>query len=173
MVEATPGQAFTLSETGWGEFEITIKLYYVPESNEKPQTTYCFLRLHPYGTDAEKASQKSSEVINWCYEEQIFSEPYENFYDILTSQAPQGGKAKKKKMAGGMVGLDRRDAVVPLRGSPGQPFSREAEKAEVKRLLEAKRKVESGRNELLEELKTKEERLAKLREEAKAEEDTK
>ncbi|PHH85087.1 hypothetical protein CDD83_912 [Cordyceps sp. RAO-2017] len=38
MVEGEAGRPFAVHETGWGEFDITIKLYYVNESGEKPQT---------------------------------------------------------------------------------------------------------------------------------------
>ncbi|KAL2164417.1 hypothetical protein VTH06DRAFT_3633 [Thermothelomyces fergusii] len=90
MIEGEKGKAFELHETGWGEFEIAIKLYYVPESAEKPQTLYHHLRLHPYGrTEEEKAAMRlnGGEVISWAYEEQIFNEPYEPFYELLTSGA--------------------------------------------------------------------------------------
>lgn len=90
MVEGVKGQPFQIHETGWGEFEITMKLYYVPESSEKPQTLYHHLRLHPFGrTEEEKEAMRlnGGEVISWVYEEQIFNEPYEPFYDILISGA--------------------------------------------------------------------------------------
>ncbi|KAL2156204.1 hypothetical protein VTH82DRAFT_949 [Thermothelomyces myriococcoides] len=90
MIEGEKGKPFELHETGWGEFEIAIKLYYVPESAEKPQTLYHHLRLHPYGrTEEEKEAMRlgGGEVISWAYEEQIFNEPYEPFYEILTSGA--------------------------------------------------------------------------------------
>ncbi|KAL2124327.1 hypothetical protein VTJ04DRAFT_692 [Mycothermus thermophilus] len=90
MIEGEKGKPFEVHETGWGEFEIAIKLYYVPESAEKPQTLYHHLRLHPYGrTEAEKETMRlaGGEIISWAYEEQIFNEPYEPFYEILTSGA--------------------------------------------------------------------------------------
>ena len=90
VVEGIKGQPFQIHETGWGEFEITMKLYYVPESSEKPQTLYHHLRLHPFGrTEEEKEAMRlnGGEVISWVYEEQIFNEPYEPFYDILISGA--------------------------------------------------------------------------------------
>jgi YEATS domain-containing protein 4 len=156
--------------TGWGEFEITIKLYYDPTSNEKPQTIYTFLRLHPFGPEAEKASMiAKNEITSWNYDEQIFNEPYENFYDVLTSQGTGGGKGgggKKRVMRGGMVALDRRDASVPIRQSPGQPYSREVERGEVERLKRAREHSERNREALLADLREKEAKLVKLREEA-------
>lgn len=98
-----PQNAFVVNETGWGEFEITIKLYYDSKSGEKPQTLYHHLRLHPYGrNEAEKEAMRTGgEVIAWTYEEQVFNEPFEDFFKILTSGArdkgtPAGGKGKGK-----------------------------------------------------------------------------
>lgn len=88
MVDAVPGRPFVVHETGWGEFEIAVKMYYVPESGEKAQTLYHHLRLHPYGDDAERAAMVANgEVPAWVYEEQLFNEPFEHFYDVLTSGA--------------------------------------------------------------------------------------
>lgn len=148
-----------MHETGWGEFEITIKLYYIPEANEKPQTLYHHLRLHPYG-DTEEAKEKmrqQKEITSWVYEEQIFNEPYENFYEILTSPMERGKGAKgglgkgTRMMKGGMVGsVGERTALIPLGSRPGQPFSRETEKEEGKRLQVAWQKVEAMIKELQE-----------------------
>jgi YEATS domain-containing protein 4 len=170
-VEAVPGQPFSVSETGWGEFEISIKLHYVSESLEKPQTLWHGLRLHPYGTDEEKENMKH-EVQALAYEEQIFNEPYEAFYEILTSGPPPVGKGGKGGAGGGKnkgrlsVLNDRigeRTAMVPARSSPGQPFSRETEQLEIKRLKEARAKVDEMTKELTAELKKKEDTLTALR----------
>ncbi|SNX82515.1 probable Protein AF-9 homolog [Melanopsichium pennsylvanicum] len=39
---------FSVTETGWGEFEIQIKVFFVPEANEKPITLFHHLKLHPW-----------------------------------------------------------------------------------------------------------------------------
>ncbi|PWN39551.1 yeats-domain-containing protein, partial [Ceraceosorus guamensis] len=39
---------FQVTETGWGEFDIQIRIVFVPEANEKPLTTYHRLKLHPW-----------------------------------------------------------------------------------------------------------------------------
>jgi YEATS domain-containing protein 4 len=178
VVEAEPGKPFEVHETGWGEFEITLKLYYVSESSEKPQTLYQFLRLHPYGrTEEEKEAmrlQQSGEVISWVYEEQVFNEPYEPFYEILTSgalpppNAPKGkgkGQFEQRRTEGGVL---ERSALIPLTNRPGQPFSRETEQLEIKKLKEAGAKVQKMAAELAEELKKKEQRLRELKAEAGA-----
>ena len=113
MIEGEKGKPFEIHETGWGEFEIAIKLYYVPESSEKPQTLYHHLRLHPYGrTEEEKEAMRlNGQVISWAYEEQIFNEPYEPFYEILTSGAlppppppPQSSSSSSSSASGARGG---------------------------------------------------------------------
>ena len=37
-----------MTETGWGEFDVQIRILFVPESGEKPITTYHRLKLHPW-----------------------------------------------------------------------------------------------------------------------------
>lgn len=39
---------FSVTESGWGEFEIQIKIFFVPEANEKPITLFHHLKLHPW-----------------------------------------------------------------------------------------------------------------------------
>ena len=39
---------FSVTETGWGEFEIQVKIFFVPEANEKPVTAFHHLKLHPW-----------------------------------------------------------------------------------------------------------------------------
>jgi YEATS domain-containing protein 4 len=105
-----PGTPFQVSETGWGEFEIVIKIYYVPEASEKPQTLYHHLRLHPYGNDAEKEEMRAKgEVISWSYEEQLFNEPNEQFYELLTNPVDRkatGGKGRHGGEYRGENGFD-------------------------------------------------------------------
>ncbi|KAF4121332.1 YEATS domain-containing protein 4 [Geosmithia morbida] len=198
MIEAEQGRPFAVSDTGWGEFDVAIKLYYVNESGEKPQTLYHYLRLHPFGrTEEEKASMvmENGEVRSWSYEEQLFNEPYTAFYRVLTSGAvprgslptsssststPIGGKGKSTaaataattKGAGPRVpplpspdsgDVWERTAMIPNTNRPGQPFSRETEAAEVRKLKDATVATEEWTRKVLEELKRKEELLAKLK----------
>jgi YEATS domain-containing protein 4 len=107
------------------------------------------------------------EIIAWVYEEQLFNEPYEQFYELLTSPVDRskGGKGKGTRlMKGGMVGsTGERTALIPLSNRPGQPFSRETERAEVKRLREAREKVEKMVEGAQRDLKEAEKELAALR----------
>ena len=181
-----------VDETGWGEFEITIKLYYVSESGEKPQTLYHHLNLHPFGrTEEEKANMRANggEVTSWAYEEQLFNDPYESFYEILTNGAMPphhplpsagggGGKGKGKgkdrdrdkavqarRTEGGVL---ERSAMIPLTNRPGHPFSRETEQLEVKKLKDARIKVEEMTHRLSDDVRRKEEKLRALKAEAAA-----
>ncbi len=183
VIEGEPGKPFLVEETGWGEFDITVKLYYVNESGEKPQTLYHYLRLHPFGrTDEEKEAMvaKNGEIRSWSYEEQLFNEPYEAFYNILTNGAvPRGwkppggagGKGKgKNRPTPPLPGPDSGEvwehtAMIPKHNRPAQPFSRETEAAEIKKLKDAQNKTEDMSARVLEELKGKEDLLAKLKEE--------
>ncbi len=179
MIDGEPGKPFAVKETGWGEFEITIRLYYVAESGEKAQTLYHHLHLHPYGrTDAEKEEmRRSGEVRAWTYEEQIFNEPYETFYEVLTSGPPpnpkggkggKGGKSKGKAAAapprteGGVL---ERSAMIPLTTREGHPFSRETEQLELKKIKDAHDKVQGLIQVMAGELKVKEDLLTALKKE--------
>ncbi len=121
------------------------------------------------------------EVLSWTYEEQLFNEPYDPFYDILTSGAlplpkgtasgKSGGKGKEKafvppgKSDGGVL---ERSALIPATNRPGVPFSHETEQLEIKKLKDALVKVEDLTKKLKEETKTREAYLQSLKTEAAA-----
>lgn len=168
MIDGEKGKAFTLDETGWGEFEITMKLYYASDSGEKAQTIYHHLRLHPYGkTDEEKARsrQPNGDVISWNYEEQIFNEPYEAFFDVLTSGAHsrQGKKGAALDPAAGIV--YERSALVPRHLTAEQPFSRETEEIESQRIRKALETVQGWIDQTKEGNVAKEKELVALKKE--------
>lgn len=82
-VEAPP---FELTETGWGEFEINIKIHFVEEANEKMLSFYHHLRLHPYyNVSAERPQQPDDEISSVYYDEIVFNEPNEQFFKTLLS----------------------------------------------------------------------------------------
>ncbi|SPN98496.1 related to Protein AF-9 homolog [Cephalotrichum gorgonifer] len=174
MIEGEKGKPFVINETGWGEFEITLKLYYVTESGEKAQTLYHHLRLHPYGkTEEEKkrSCQPDGNIISWNYEEQIFNEPYEPFFKVLTTgahpkdsqQAPGGKKAPALDPNAGVV--YERSALVPRHLTREQPFSRETEDLEKERINKAFDKIQSWVDETKVANAEKEKELLALRKE--------
>jgi YEATS domain-containing protein 4 len=138
-------------------------LLFVPESHEKPQTTWHTLKLHPFGPNAEKQKELRQPILSQNYEEVIFNDPVEAFYDILTGA---GGKAKGKGKGKGMKGQGRenaRTAEIPDHVTPGNPYSKETEGKEVDRLRDALKKVEELIKEETSILKDKENDLRALR----------
>ncbi|KAL9112597.1 MAG: hypothetical protein Q9227_003168 [Pyrenula ochraceoflavens] len=155
VVEEPP---FEVEETGWGEFEIVIKLFFAPESNEKPQQIYHGLKLHPYDGDIEAKKARREMVKSTCYEEVQFNEPVEQFYEILTGGVPVRGKGKGSKQQ--KVGLT---AEIPENITPNNVYSREEESRELNRLDEAISTVKKMVSEETEKMKAEEEKLAELR----------
>lgn len=185
MIDSEYGKPFMIHETGWGEFEIAIKMHYVAESAEKPHTVYHNLKLHAYGSDDERELQiANGEIRSWVYEEQIFNEPFEHFFDVLTTgavpandpnftaPAPGSKKASGKGKAAAAAGKPgdvqpkrseggvlERSAMIPMKSTTDSPFSIEAEKLELKMLSDAAAKV---RDMLKDEEEEKKQLLAKL-----------
>lgn len=72
---------YEVSETGWGEFEITIKLYFV-DPNEKPVTIYHVLKL--FETDpVTKVINIKKYLTSEFYDEIVFHEPTAMMYQLL------------------------------------------------------------------------------------------
>ncbi|KAL8999518.1 MAG: hypothetical protein Q9188_005868 [Gyalolechia gomerana] len=163
VVEAPP---FEVTETGWGEFEVQIKIHFVPEANEKPQTIWHHLKLHPYGPDAERQRERKEPVVSECYEEVVFNEPVEAFYDLLTTSSGGGtggrGKASKgsKQMGMGDKKGDR-VAELPFEGT----YSQKEEGRELDRLGEAIKTVEVMVKEERKKLEEREKMLLDLKSE--------
>lgn len=64
---------FEVSETGWGEFEVTIKLHFI-DPNEKPVTIYHMLRLFETDPISKTISIKKN-LVSEFYDEIIFQDP--------------------------------------------------------------------------------------------------
>ncbi|KAL1954964.1 hypothetical protein VTO42DRAFT_422 [Malbranchea cinnamomea] len=166
-IESPP---FEVTETGWGEFEIQIKLYFVPESMEKPQTLWHSLKLHPYGDDIEGKRARREMVVSQNYEEVLFNEPVEQFYDILTGgtgmvQQQQQSKVKTSKGAKQpqQTPIPGRTAEIPYSDSPKNPYSQKAEAKELDRLTAAIKAVEKTLAEEKAKLAEREAKLAELK----------
>ena len=172
MIESPP---FEVSESGWGEFEVQLKLYFVPEAGEKAQTLWHALKLHPYGDDADGQRLRRDAIVSQNYEEVIFSEPVEAFFDVLTSGPPpatgprggKGGAKGAKQHQAGMVGRGRgeRSAEVPYAPSVENPYSLKREGEELDRLREAARQVEGLMRVERGRLREREEEMEELRRE--------
>lgn len=171
MVEAPP---FEVTETGWGEFEVQMKLYFVPEANEKAQTLWHPLKLHPYTGDIEGQKERRDSVISQNYEEIIFSEPVEPFYEVLTSgpPIPARGKGGKGSKQASLRKQGERSAEIPFANSEGNPFSQKEEGMELDRLKEAMKTVEGMVKEERVRLAEKEKVMDRLRREGAGQQGT-
>lgn len=159
---------FEVTETGWGEFEIQVKLYFVPESTEKPQTLWHGLKLHPYGPDAEEQKEKRLPILSRNYEEVVFNEPVETMYELLTGGAPapatKGKGSKNMKNAASTTPADgKRTAELPFKPNEKNPYSLETEGQELDRLKEAIKTVEKMVKEEKATLMEREKALEELR----------
>ena len=109
-------------------------------------STNIFLTLHPYGTEAEQKHQRDTgEVQNWQFTEVELYQPYESAFEYLTTPLDhsKGGPGKSTKtLNGGMVSsVGERTALLPLTSRPGQPYSVEAEREEIRKIEAADKKV--------------------------------
>lgn len=82
-IETPPYQ---VTETGWGEFEIIIKLHFNSDLgiNEKNFQIFHALKLHPYNPLVP--IRENGEVHSVLYDELIFNEPTERLFEILTQK---------------------------------------------------------------------------------------
>ncbi|CAO4374037.1 unnamed protein product [Caenorhabditis nigoni] len=87
IIETPP---YEVTETGWGEFEIQIRIYFV-DNNEKPISVFHYLRL--FQPVVELPSGKSV-VCTEFYDEIIFQEPTVQMYRAL--QAGDGKRPDKQ-----------------------------------------------------------------------------
>lgn len=76
IVESPP---FELSESGWGEFEIAITLFFHSDVCDKQLDLYHQLKLYPEEDNGPPQSTKKPVVIE-TYDEIVFSEPSEAFF---------------------------------------------------------------------------------------------
>jgi YEATS domain-containing protein 4 len=65
-IEKTP---FEINETGWGEFEVQVKIHFTPMVLEKPVILYHMIRLHPL--------QDTKNV--WKVGDMVYSVRYDEF----------------------------------------------------------------------------------------------
>lgn len=75
---------YEITETGWGEFEIVIKIYF-HDSNERPVTLYHILKLFQSGP--EDVLSKNT-LVSEFYEEIVFQDPTAFMHHLLTTTHP-------------------------------------------------------------------------------------
>ncbi|KAF9782210.1 yeats family protein [Thelephora terrestris] len=129
---------FEVSETGWGEFEVNIKIYFVPEAGEKQITLYHHLKLHPW-LEGEgsvppplEVATKLGPVHSWQYDEIVFNDPFQSFLNILTAHPPTPLPRTSKK---------------PVPYNTANPASLEASRGGVPEFTQAMEKEEAEKLE--------------------------
>ncbi|XP_058809624.1 YEATS domain-containing protein 4 [Phymastichus coffea] len=129
---------YELTETGWGEFEITIKIYF-NDPNERPITIYHILKL--FQTTPEIQVGKKN-LVSESYDEIIFQDPSALMQHLLSSAKPLTS------------GVWRHET----------DFEVKKEKA-LKEILEARTKIRNEVQEFREKLSLAKETIAKFKEE--------
>lgn len=115
-IESAP---FEVTETGWGEFEIGIRIFFATAAGEKNILLYHQLKLHPYGVPpGQEATPEPVE--SFLYDELVFNEPTEAMFEILTSQP---------------------GALLPAKTDESHKYSQQAENEELDRLSKAMENV--------------------------------
>lgn len=151
VVESPP---FEVEETGWGGFNVEIRLFFAGEASQKAEYRTHFLQLEPYGDDAMRAKQEAEKMVRSEYLEVIeFNEPTEVFYDMLTSNDQWGTTGKKS--AGKGRGKGKRESTSGADGAtegsvelmetttPNNAFSKQLEQQILDMLRKAEKEVDA------------------------------
>ncbi|KAG8226809.1 hypothetical protein J437_LFUL002855 [Ladona fulva] len=75
---------YEVTETGWGEFEIVIKIYFL-DQNERPMTLYHALKLFQTGPDVMLVKKT---LVSEFYEEIVFQDPTLQMQSYLSTTHP-------------------------------------------------------------------------------------
>jgi YEATS domain-containing protein 4 len=86
---------FQVTETGWGEFEIGIKIY-LQDPQEKVINLSHFLKLYP-APETWNSHEDLETIIAEKYDEIVFVQPHEYFYKPLTEYAAEATVAMEKE----------------------------------------------------------------------------
>lgn len=81
---------YEVTETGWGEFEIVIKIFF-NDAVERPATIFHVLKLFQHGQPQDAislAKQANKTVVSEFYDEIIFQDPTQYIQPLLTSTRP-------------------------------------------------------------------------------------
>ncbi|KAF1953464.1 yeats-domain-containing protein [Byssothecium circinans] len=167
---------FEVTETGWGGFNIDVRLHFQPISGEKAQYRQHFLQLEKYGSEELQAIQEKTGCVRSEFLEVVqFNEPTEALYEALISEEqwnyimPQSAKGGKKAAMMGMTANGQpkrgypngeRSAQLPRKGGDDVPFSQEQEQSLIDMIRSKSAEVDA---ELAKEAKMKEETEKKLK----------
>ena len=152
----------------WGEFEIQIRITFIPESGEKAVTLYHHLKLHPWTAIGSgepeipplEAAMKMGPVHSWQYDEIVFHDPFQSFLNSLTAHPPTSlPKTKTKPIPfhnANPASLEASKGGVP-------EFTQQMEKEEAERLEAARKTIIAEQDKWREKLIEKEKELVRLR----------
>lgn len=131
---------YEISETGWGEFEIIIKIFF-SDSSEKPLTIYHLLKLFDHQNDPSIVTGKKN-VVSETYDEIVFTDPTNTMYHLLTNS---------------------KTMMPAIRHEPGIEYKEIEEKALVT-VSNARKKIKLEIHDLSERLKSSKEVIQKFKE---------
>ena len=136
---------YEVSETGWGEFEIIIKIFF-HDPAEKPITIYHLLKL--FQSDPAVIAGKKN-VISETYDELVFTDPTNTMYHLLSNPNP---------------------LVPAIRHESGTDY-RELEERTVTSLTSAQKKIKLEIQDLSDQLKLNKDVIKKLKEQLEEQEE--
>ncbi|KAF8603496.1 yeats-domain-containing protein [Ceratobasidium sp. AG-I] len=163
---------FEVTETGWGEFDVPIRITFVPESGEKAITLLHRLKLHPWlpaavpadpvAAAALAAAPPSRDPIHaWQYEEIVFTDPPATFMKILLENPPTPLPKTKRRPAIPPHPAHQASMAAIARGAP--EFSLSLEKEEAERLENARKSLVEQTDRMRKELIETEKELERIK----------
>ncbi|KAF9035092.1 yeats family protein [Hymenopellis radicata] len=161
---------FEVTETGWGEFDILIRITFVQDSGEKAASVYHHLKLHPWTASGEpeippiEEAIKMGPVHSWQYDEIVFNEPFNTFLETLKQYMPTPLPKMKRRpvpfhIANPASLDDTKTGTTP-------EFNQEMEKEEAEKLDKAKATLLAETEKCRTLLATREKELQLLRKKA-------
>eukprot|EP00249_Psilotum_nudum_P003283 c16676_g1_i1 orf=492-1307(-) len=144
VVESAP---FELNETGWGEFEIGITVFFHGDAAEKPLELFHHLKLYPEDESGPQSTKKP--VVVESYDEIVFTEPSEAFLSrvknhraVIVSGSASTVVAVPPVLLGGENGNEKKQGDTkehPL----GQWFLKHSDADELGHLIAARQQVQN------------------------------
>lgn len=152
----------------WGEFEIGIRITFVPESGEKALSLHHHLKLHQWNPDgtaldsSSALSQPPSQAVHsWQYDEIVFHEPYQAFHNVLMNSTPTPLPSTRKKTVPPIQYPQNSSTENSKVETP--EFTTAMEKDEAERLESARKSILAETEKLRQLLLAKEKELAQLK----------
>ncbi|KAG8865166.1 NuA4 histone H4 acetyltransferase complex and the SWR1 complex subunit [Tulasnella sp. 330] len=163
---------FEVTETGWGEFDVQIRVTFVSEANEKPISIHHHLALHGWGPQpnangaATPAPILAGPINAWQYDEFVFSEPTKAFLDTLLQRPPTPLPKVRRRGAPPHIAYPPSLTASNKGGMP--EFTMLMEKEEGERLDTAKRNIVSETDQLRGILIEREKEMERLKKEVES-----